>query len=344
MAASLAEVRKGKVGWNEVQLGFNERLLAGALSRCLAQTALHPVDVVRTRLQAKMRKGAASAMSMSVFLKGVIPQFVLALPAGAMQFVALEYAREQFQRIDPENKRPNLNVLLSSLVGSTVSMLVRVPQEVIKQGVQADLYAHSGVAVRSIMSVTGVAGFYKGFFATLSRDVPWNTFSFLIHHRAKTAFRRFRSRLPTDRENMLLATMSGALAASITTPIDVVKTRIMTQRAGEVSRGIVDTLSHIIREEGVGILYKGLLPRMLYLGPLAGIFISVYERASIELRKRKAAKINDTASMLGMRAMPSSALSSVLLSPGRLEVRLNDAQFDNKRACLARGRSQAALA
>eukprot|EP00166_Cyanidium_caldarium_P000236 ctg_110.g45 len=64
--------------------------MAGSMARGVAQTVLHPIDVVRTRLQAK---GVARNWQPQVFAKGVIPQIVLAIPAGGLQFVAFEWCK-----------------------------------------------------------------------------------------------------------------------------------------------------------------------------------------------------------------------------------------------------------
>ncbi|KAJ3535970.1 hypothetical protein NM688_g6900 [Phlebia brevispora] len=49
-------------------------------------------------------------------------------------------------------------------------------------------------------------------------------------------------------------------------PLDVVKTRMQLQR-GKAEHGLVGTFSAIIREEGVGRLYRGLVPPLLLEAP-----------------------------------------------------------------------------
>jgi hypothetical protein len=79
------------------QLLFHERLIAGAGARGIAQTCLHPIDVVRTRVQAK---GVSLNLSPQTFLKGVAPQFFLAFPAGALQFAAYEFSKAKCAALD----------------------------------------------------------------------------------------------------------------------------------------------------------------------------------------------------------------------------------------------------
>ena len=51
---------------------------------------------------------------------------------------------------------------------------MRVPQEVLKQRVQADIYPNAAVGFVKMVQDNGVGAFYKGYVATVSRDVPWN--------------------------------------------------------------------------------------------------------------------------------------------------------------------------
>ena len=88
VAVDAAAVAK-KSEWKDKML-FRERLIAGAASRGVAQTCLHPIDVARTRLQAK---GVAMQFTPQTFVKGVGPQFLLAFPAGAMQFASYEFCK-----------------------------------------------------------------------------------------------------------------------------------------------------------------------------------------------------------------------------------------------------------
>ena len=198
-----------KIRWQD-HMTFRDRLVAGSGARGVAQTVLHPIDVLRTRLQAK---GVSVNWSPETFLKGVAPQFVLAFPAGAIQFAAYEAAKDL--KCLPE--------VVCGGLGALAASVVRVPQEVLKQRVQADIYPNALVGLRKIASTEGVAGFYKGYFATVSRDVPWNALSFMFFAKAKKLFANYNGRAPAADENLVLGALSGMAAAVIMTPVDVVK-------------------------------------------------------------------------------------------------------------------------
>jgi len=219
---------------------------------------------------------------------------VLAFPAGAIQFVTFEYVNGVMQGWDKENKFGAWIQLASGALCSLAASVVRIPQEVMKQRIQADVYKNVFEAVPKIWAEhNSIRGFYKGSLATISRDVPWNALSFLFHRQAKLLFERTKGRAPTVQENLALGGISGALAAVIMTPIDVVKTRLMTQTASSglpQYSGVINTLKQILREEGGMALFKGVIPRVVFLAPLAGITFSVYEAVSKKLIERKQEK------------------------------------------------------
>ena len=264
---TVAAAEKPLGSWKK-ELLFRERLIAGSSARGVAQTVLHPIDVARTRLQAK---GVTMAFTPRTFVKGIMPQFVLAFPAGALQFAAYEYAKDCFEKAKMVGAFPEV---VCGAVGALAASVIRVPQEVLKQRVQADIYPNAFKGVTMLLKADGPAGFYKGYFATISRDVPWNALSFMFFGQAKNIFAKLYGRPSTTEENIVLGALAGMTAAVIMTPVDVVKTRLMT---GGAEGGIIGTFSAILKEEGAATLMKGVVPRVCFLAPLAALTLSLYE-------------------------------------------------------------------
>ena len=266
-----------KKRWQE-QMLFRERMIAGSAARGVAQTVLHPIDVARTRLQAK---GVAMSWTARTFIKGISPQFVLALPADAIQFAAYEASKDL--KCVPE--------IVCGAIGALAASVIRVPQEVLKQRVQADIYPNALQGARTLLSTEGPKGLYKGYLATISRDVPWNALTFAFMAQAKKLFTKFNGRSPGVEENLVLGALSGMTAAVIMTPIDVVKTRLMT---GAASGGILETLNAIVADEGALTLMKGVVPRCAFLAPMAAITLALYESFAKQLvAKRLAVPVAD---------------------------------------------------
>lgn len=85
---------------------------------------------------------------------------------------------------------------------------------------------------------------------------------------------------PAAHKSFVAGGMSGVLAASVTQPLDVVKTRMQAQRVARHARGkytgIVSSLRLILAEEGGRGLFVGLAPSMLALVPALSLFFATY--------------------------------------------------------------------
>jgi solute carrier family 25 S-adenosylmethionine transporter 26 len=135
-------------------------------------------------------------------------------------------------------------------------------------------------AVTRIFATEGVAGFYSGLGITLMREIPFAFIQFPIYEGLKrvacTSFRRE----PTSYEAALCGSVAGGIAAFITTPLDVAKTRMMLGKDvnGVPYKGAIDTLVRL-QNEGSGALFKGVTPRVIWISIGGFVFFGVYEAA-----------------------------------------------------------------
>ena len=78
-------------------------------------------------------------------------------------------------------------------------------------------------------------GFFKGTSATLSRELPFYVFGMIIYEQLKKVGRGNlwgQDRQLGRAEILGLGALSGAISAVLTTPADVIKSRIMTSAVG----------------------------------------------------------------------------------------------------------------
>lgn len=73
---------------NERVLTYYGLMLAGAIARSAAATAVHPLNVIKTMLQC--RNGRMPAYTWSVLSRGAGAQFLMSLPHGALSFAVTE--------------------------------------------------------------------------------------------------------------------------------------------------------------------------------------------------------------------------------------------------------------
>jgi len=96
-------------------------------------------------------------------------------------------------------------------------------------------------------------------------------------------------------EAAVCASIAGGIAAAITTPLDVVKTRVMLSQKNPVGAGgapssayysgIVPTFKRILAEEGPRALFSGVGPRVMWISIGGSIFLGVYEKVKVLVTK-----------------------------------------------------------
>ena len=167
--------------------------------------------------------------------------------------------------------------LTAGAVAGLVSSVVRVPTEVIKTRRQVG--ASAGASVRSIVAANGVAGLFVGYGSFLLRDLPFDAIEFAGYESMKTAWVKLNSKSDVNgAEAAGMGAVAGAFAGAVTTPLDVVKTRLMTTSPGTY-RGVIHCVQKTVSEEGALAMFKGIQPRVLWIGLGGGCFFSALETA-----------------------------------------------------------------
>jgi len=62
----------------------------------------------------------------------------------------------------------------------------------------------------------------------------------------------------------LASTMAGVIATTVTAPADVIKSRLMASASNQSN---TEVLVQSLRNEGIGILFRGWVPAFVRLGP-----------------------------------------------------------------------------
>ncbi|XP_054815435.1 probable S-adenosylmethionine carrier 2, chloroplastic [Prosopis cineraria] len=117
-------------------------------------------------------------------------------------------------------------------IGGLAFSLVRVPTEVVKQRMQTGQFSSSAAAVRLIVAKEGFNGLYalcNGYKSFLLRDLPFDAIQFCIYKQLRIGYKLTAERDLNDPENVMLGAFAGAVIGEVTTPLDVVKTKLMVQ-------------------------------------------------------------------------------------------------------------------
>lgn len=237
-------------------------LLAGGCSRAVAQMLLYPIDALRTLAQSRDGRTLADVGS-AALVRGCTTTSSFALLMGSIQFAVFEYVK------------PKVPAVVASAVSAAASCIVSVPQEVIKQRLVTGVYDSFRNAVSSIYQSEGVTGFYSAWKPTMARNVPFVMTTFTTMELLKQ--RRLQQKPQRNDlhvlEHLAIGMASALVAGLITQPIDVIKTRLMTQEASKAIpyKNAIDCFVQIVKTEGPLTLYAGMKQRAAYMCLLWGI-------------------------------------------------------------------------
>lgn len=140
-----------------------------------------------------------------------------------------------------------------------------------------------GAPKRSAMWIVrnlGLMGLYKGAAACLLRDVPFSAIYFpAYNHLKRDLFGESKTKQLGVLQLLTAGAIAGMPAAYLTTPFDVIKTRLQVEaRKGESSyNGVTHAAKTIMKEEGFQAFWKGGPARILRSSPQFGFTLAAYE-------------------------------------------------------------------
>ena len=172
--------------------------------------------------------------------------------------------------------------MIAAILGEASQLIVRNPFELIKQNMQIGKYNRIKDGLVDILKNTGVTGLYRGYFITLLREVPFGLIQYPLYEYFKKKVTN-----KSDIAYALCGAKAGAIAAFLTTPIDVIKTRIMTSTDEKFGiHRILNTISYILRNEGLSVLFSGVHIRITYITIGGMFFFGANEKIKKELGYR----------------------------------------------------------
>ncbi|CAH8598599.1 unnamed protein product [Schistosoma bovis] len=103
--------------------------------------------------------------------------------------------------------------------------------------------------------------------------------------------------------DMIAGSVTGLIASTLSEPLDVMRTRLIAQGKNQVYSGFLCGMRHLIHEEGLFGLWRGLGPCLISVVPQTTVYFTVYEqlkRSHILLKskenipmKHKSASLNN---------------------------------------------------
>jgi solute carrier family 25 S-adenosylmethionine transporter 26 len=265
---------------------FTTYLLSGAVAGTSVDVVLFPLDTIKTRMQSAA--GFWASGGYRGIYNGLGSAAAGSAPTAALFFVTYEMSKTYLTPTNATHQSPWIHCLSASL-GELVACCIRVPTENVKQKVQAGLYSTSMTAFRALLA-SGVSHFYTGYSTTILREIPFALIQFPLFEYLKSRLDHYHhshGRSISPLESAVCGSFAGGIAAAVTCPLDVIKTRLMTQlplvaitETGTTTRtstSVVNTIRSIYVDGGGMKFFSGIAPRVMWISIGGFVFFGAYE-------------------------------------------------------------------
>jgi len=273
--------------------------------------------------------------------RGLSPTLVMAVPANVIYFAGYDWLRTAQASPLRQNVGDAYLPLVAGASARVLAAIAVSPIEMFRTRMQAANHTASAAGhfretmdgVREMVASKGFFSLWRGLTLTLWRDVPFSAIYWWGYEATRNALtdergrrtartdgsefrmgrgdervrRRSRSRSQENHRETLVDSFvagaaSGAIAAFVTTPFDVGKTRQQVARhlndsakaAAQSTRpedqAMPRFLMHIYKTQGLPGLFKGWAARCLKIAPACAIMISCYEfskKIALDMNERK---------------------------------------------------------
>lgn len=263
-------------------------MTAGAVAGVMEHCVMYPLDSVKTRMQNlspspnAAYRGVGEALFRMVKNEGVfrpvrgMSAVVLgAGPAHALYFSCYEYIKDTLTQGTTQS-----NHLAYGAAGCIATLLhdaIMNPAEVVKQRVQMYNSPYKSVfdCIVQVYRSEGIRAFYRSYTTQLTMNIPFQSIHFMTYEFIQNITNKERHYNPTA--HMVSGAIAGAVAAGVTTPLDVCKTLLNTQPEQGQGTGLIHAIRTVYKLGGPSGYFRGLSARVLYQMPSTAICWSMYE-------------------------------------------------------------------
>ncbi|CAG2056098.1 unnamed protein product [Timema podura] len=167
-----------------------------------------------------------------------------------------------------------------------------------------------------IYRTEGVRAFYRSYTTQLTMNVPFQSIHFMMYESMQNLTNPDNQYNPAA--HMVSGACAGAVAAAVTTPLDVCKTFLNTQPLLVGQTGLVHAVRTVYKLGGARGYFRGVQARVLFQMPATAICWSVYELfkylllakpadIDLDLRLEDSAELKLFPEIKSVAPMPSAA-------------------------------------
>jgi len=291
------------------------QFLLGGLSGCAAAIVTHPIDLIKVRMQIAVKKFSTDPVDgmLKTGFKAAKQEGIMALYNGLSASILRQatYTTARIglylqikEALNEEGKTmPLYQKILASMLSGAGGALVGSPADVVLVRMQADgklplekrrNYRHAVDGLVRLAKSEGILSLWKGCGPNINRAMLMTVGQLASYDHIKQLLLQtgyFKDNITTHFSSSLIAAF---IAAALTSPFDVIKTRIMNQqaqvrqtlesktlRSDMIYSNSFDCFRKIMQTEGIIGFYKGFVPYFVRLGPhtiLTFIFFEQFAR------------------------------------------------------------------
>ncbi|KAF4548999.1 putative mitochondrial carrier protein 33 [Elsinoe fawcettii] len=278
--------------------------VAGFSAGVVSTLAVHPFDVVKTRLQINLQSKAQFGDTIRIvkdivknegsnraLYRGLMPNMVGNSVSWGLYFMWYGNIKDLVRNVRGEGDRlTSADYFLASGVSGILTAVFTNPIWVIKTRMLSTgrnapgAYQSIAHGTRELWKAEGIKGFYRGLIPSLF-GVSHGAIQFMAYEQLKNSWAETRGgkKKLTNWDFLLLSATSKMFAGSITYPYQVVRARLQIYDAGKTYNGAGDVVKQVFMKEGIRGFYRGLVPNLIRVLPSTGVTFLVYENTKFYL-------------------------------------------------------------
>ncbi|KAI9284076.1 mitochondrial carrier domain-containing protein [Umbelopsis sp. AD052] len=282
---------------------YGYHLIASSAAAVVARVCTHPLDTIKTRLQVANEPIHFRALpetyakiirtsSLASLYRGLPVALVFSVPALSIYLSCYDFSSLYLDKNTSISRDYTPNHLLSGLVAEVFAGLAFTPMEVLKNQLQTTRRSVSTNALAlKIWREEGLSGFFRGYLMGLAVFVPYTMTYFAVYEKLKSYMADGTQQLPGKSSDTLVSqlpfmtyvacsSIACAIGITISTPLDIVKTRWQvssTEEGTSYKRGPMHIIQDMWKQGGSRAFTRGLFTRICWGIPSTAISMTIYE-------------------------------------------------------------------
>lgn len=271
----------------------------GGSASSFAACVTHPLDLVKVRLQ--MRTGNAPKNMSGTFVQiirtagplglynGISASLLRQMTYSTARFGIYEELKTRLSRRSGGAKDPSFATLVAlaltsgfmgGVAGNFADVLnVRMQHDAALPPAERRNYKHAFDGMVRMAKEEGPKSMFRGWLPNSTRAAFMTAGQLASYDVAKRLLLKYTPLEDNLTTHFSASFLAGLVAATITSPIDVIKTRVMS---ASHSHGVLHLIGDIYRTDGMGWVFKGWVPSFLRLGPqtiCTFVFLEMHRKA-----------------------------------------------------------------